>query len=51
MSVTVTVVDDDNVTVQVSDTALPLELYQLRITVSETEPVDPEEGDLWLDIS
>jgi hypothetical protein len=60
MSVTVTIVDDNNITlavtnenvaVSVSDIALPLELYQPLITISATEPLNPQLNDLWLDIS
>lgn len=61
MSVNVTIVDDNNITVavteeagvnvSVADTPLPLDLYQKKITISATEPNNPVVDDLWLDIS
>ena len=41
----------DSVSVSVSDTAIPLELYQKIITISATAPLTPVLNDLWLDIS
>ena len=41
----------DNVAVSVSDTPIPLDLYQKKITISATEPINPILDDLWLDIS
>lgn len=41
----------DSVDVSVSDTPIPLDLYQKKITISATEPVSPVLNDLWLDIS
>jgi hypothetical protein len=60
MSVTVSIIDDNNISVavtndtigvSVADTPIPLDLYQLKITISATAPVDPDLNDLWLDIS